>query len=176
MRRSRGPILALLLAPLLAGCEPSAKPDWATVEAMDHAPSDFTLELTVYAPPPVGDNARTLPTSRPARYVMEADGVLRVAVGGGVNEKTFPDQTRQLTAAEVDRLWQDLRDSGLLDAEHPSRVSSAAGIGPPGHDTVYVLSYSAAGRRGTLVVRPSESGARRLVDRLTRLAWIQRSP
>ena len=62
-----------------------------------------------------GVDTRTLPLSlRPARYVLEPDWVLRTGVGAGSRETYYPFQTRQLNAAQVDRLWNALVKSGLL--------------------------------------------------------------
>lgn len=129
----------------------------------DSAPADFTLAVTVAGPAAPSD--APVPRSRhAARYVMEADWVLRAAVGQSAGENTFPAQTRQLTAKQVDRLWQDLRDSGLL--ENPSPAAGQA-------DAVYTIYYVAGGCRGTIRLdRENRSGASRLVDDLAALAWV----
>jgi hypothetical protein len=109
---------------------------------------------------------------------MEADWVLRAAVGPRVSQETFPARTRQLTHDQVQRLWWDLRDAGVMGRDG----AGAAGAGSvergttrqrEGIEAVYVVSYTASGvRRAVPVV--DEPGARRLAERLSGLAWVTR--
>jgi hypothetical protein len=95
---------------------------------------------------------------------MEADWILRAAMGAGVSDETFPPRTRQLTAPQVLRLWQDLRDSGLVD-----ETPEAAGT-----DLVYTIYFAGGGvRRALKLDRDSYPGAQRLVDDMAALAWVQ---
>jgi hypothetical protein len=112
---------------------------------------------------------------------MEADWVLRAAVGPRVSQETFPARTRQLTHDQVQRLWWDLRDAGVMGRDGAGAAGGDGG-GSAGASTargderieaVYVVSYTASGvRRAVPVV--AEPGARRLAERLSGLAWVTR--
>jgi hypothetical protein len=161
-------MLASLAAAILAG-SPSGcstahpQPGLSPALAADTPPPDFTLAVTVHAQP--GTDTATLPRSRrPAQYVMEADWVLRVALGTGAGEEKFPARTRQLSAGQAQRLWQDLRDSGLLE-ESPGPTTRP--------NAFYTIHYVADGMRRTLHLDSgSISSVQRLVDDLGALAWV----
>jgi hypothetical protein len=107
-----------------------------------------------------GVDTRTLPlTLRPARYVLEPDWVLRTGVGAGSRETYHPFQTRQLNAAQVDRLWNALVKSGLLAPDHEAIVSRTPTDEESGDKTLYIVSYTVAGVRRTLVLAANEKGA-----------------
>lgn len=170
----------LAAACLASGCASARDARFNDAIARETPPADFQLGVTVQAPltrlgaravitpardgrpatqtfvsnTPYGQRGvAAIPVShRPARYVFEADWILRAAIGYGARETTFPPQTRQLTQAEIAELWSTLRASGLLDPEHPAIVSA-----PPEPEeiigrTQYVVSYQVAGLRRTLVV------------------------
>src|SRR5690606_38853918 len=159
----------------------------------------FTLSVTVYAPtrperasrtgagqeprqPPAGQGRDEQQPRylRPMRALVQPDLSLR-ATSGDVSPKTYPSLTRRLSAEEHRRLWWDLRESGLLREHHPEEVSSELAATPTSETMprrgLYIISYVAAGHRRTLAVDPVLSddapGARRLVDRLAALAWIE---
>jgi hypothetical protein len=158
---------------MAGGCAGGKRAELAAALKGDEPPADFSLAVTVHgdvggaagagggAPAATGQ-----PGSVSARYVMEADWVLRAATGAGVSETTFPAQTRQLTHDQVQRLWWELRDSGLLEG-------GGARAGERGERGA-VISYSVAGVRRTIrplaADRPPVS---RIVDRLAELAWVK---
>ena len=126
--------------------------------------------------------AGQLPRSlRPARYVIEADSCLRAAVGPDADATTFPARTRQLTAAEVDGLWRQLRDSGLLDPASPARIEGPepAAKAAGGSTRPTALVYASFGDyRTTARVVLDRGGtealdAERIVDRLAALAGVK---
>ena len=107
-----------------------------------------------------GVDTRTLPlTLRPARYVLEPDWVLRTGVGAGSRETYYPFQTRQLNAAQVDRLWNALVRSGLLAPDHGAIVSRTPTDEESGDKTLYIVSYTVAGVRRTLVLAANAPAA-----------------
>lgn len=179
----------LLLGLVLAGCAESGPAAREQALAREFPPSDFWLGVTVFAPGQ-GDLTTSTPPAppraqRPARYVIEADQVLRASFGlggggadaQGVSEQTFPPQTRQLTGDQMNDLWKILRSSTLVDA------SSGSLVGRPPTPTetegrlVYVVSFAFAGDRRTLQIESegpkagSRADAERLTDRLAALAW-----
>jgi hypothetical protein len=151
-------------------------------------PADFALSATVLRPVPLawaaGVRVAGAPTGaadRPARYIVEADSVLRAAIGHGALDPTYPPRTRQLTRAQREQLWRELAETPLVDADHPARAGRAPSIDEAseasGGKTTWVIEFSAAGRRQTLVIHEGGEGeaeARRLVESMSRLAWFAR--
>jgi hypothetical protein len=168
----------LVLATVLAagGCagERSSPLDTAVTRASP--PSDFWLAVTVYAPEARPGDEPVARSERAARYVIEADQVLRVSIGSGVSEETFPPQTRQLDAGDVDALWESLRTGSLVDAASPHRVTGPVGGVEASGGPVYVVSFRAAGELRRLRVEGGAEGAgaeaKGLADRLGALAWM----
>ncbi len=161
-----------------AGCGAKALPKVSTpARALpDDRPRDLAIAATVFSPRvPLPDTQ--LPRSlRPARYIVEADGVLRSTQGQAAS--SFPPRTRQLTPREVDQLWRLLRDSGLLDEGNPARLTDPEGAVRSGDKTTAMVYVSFEGRRTTLRVlldrsSPDAIEAERLVDRLAELSWVQ---
>lgn len=139
----------------------------------DFPPPDFTLEVTLIAPPMRQDGSRPPRLRRSTRFVIETDWVLRSYSGRApVGHDTFPRETRQLTEHEIAAIWGDLRDAGLLDPAHPSIVGSApapADVSPS--EPVLVISIVADGDRRTLALAPDGPGEA-LFSRLADLAWL----
>jgi hypothetical protein len=156
--------------------------------ASDVPPEDFTLSATVLRPVPLAwaagvrvAGAPTAAAERPGRYIVEADSVLRAAIGYGAQDTTYPPRTRQLTRAERALLWRELATTPLVDVDHPARAGRAPSIDEAseasGGKTTWVIEFSAAGRRQTLVIHEGGEGeaeARRLVESMSRLAWFAR--
>lgn len=120
-----------------------------------------------------------LPRSlRPARYIVEADGVLRVSIGAGASTTTFPSQTRQLTPRQLDALWRQLRATNLLAQGNAARIEGPEEAKRAPDRTTALIYASFDGRRvqlRLLLDRGSDDAvaAERLVDRLAELAWIR---
>lgn len=163
--------LAALL--LLSACAAKPRPSQPTAPVSASVPSDFTLAVTVYAPPANHARPDITPNRRPARYLVEADGLLRVALGPGTGDTTYPPPVRPLSTEQVASLYNDLRTTGWLTTESPARVSSSQTYRPDPGNTAYLFTFTADGRRRTFVAKPNETAPRTLVDRLTKLAWIQ---
>ncbi len=171
----------------MAGCAASRSERVERALLSDEPPADFWLAVTVLRPVPLGAliNARTeaerSTVPRAARYVVEADAVLRVAVGYGATEDTYPARTRQLTRGQMWELWRALRGTGLVDADHPDRTGRLPELDEFGKRTAgrggYCVSFSIEGERRALAIdeaRPAAAEARMLVERLAALAWIER--
>ncbi|MBX3386322.1 MAG: hypothetical protein KF768_07110 [Phycisphaeraceae bacterium] len=214
--------IALTLALLSAapGCASAAAARFDAAAQRETPPPDFQLGLTVQAPlsrlgaravitpardgqpatqtfvtnTPYGQRGvANIPLShRPARFVIEADWILRAAVGYGASETVFPPNTRQLNASDISALWSALRDAGLLDPDHPAIVSAPPEPEQAFGRTHYVLSYQVAGVRRTLVfdaglpptasppsptttaastVDPDAQAVRGVLEQLAALAW-----
>jgi hypothetical protein len=167
-------LLVILAGLVLPACSPAPR---ATAPELlsERRPADFTLAASVYAPPRArpADLPRSL---RAGRFVVETDGWLRH--GAGPRALPYPARTRQLSPHQMDQLWRLVRESGLLDPEHPAVVDDPGSIAA-GHDRGLAVIYIAfAGERRTLRVlldRTSEGAieAERITDRLADLAWVQ---
>ncbi|MDX9911692.1 MAG: hypothetical protein RBS39_07675 [Phycisphaerales bacterium] len=148
------------------------------VEFLDRAPDDFELSATIYAPGASAEQLAAAPRAlRPARYILQVGGVLRASVGPGSTETTFPPVTRRIEPEQVQQLWRFVRDSGLLDPDHPDSLDPAPEYDVLFGRTVAILTIARAGERHTFALaldRPAfDKGAgRTLVDRLAQLAWI----
>jgi hypothetical protein len=197
--------ILVVLCLLLAACQPGQKgwfDGWgkkqeeapATVDSWQ-APEDFWLSVTVTGPVRESMSAYdALPRAlRPARYVVEADRVLRAAVGPGASVESFPAETRRLTSDEVTQLYRLAGETGLLDADHPNLVGSvpvpkviekpSSNAEMPEQDprTMYIITLHAGGKRRTLLMEASPRGtqdsrqAARVVDWLANKAWMKPS-
>jgi len=162
--------MIMVFAAGVAACRASPE---VSVEGLDEPPRDFVLGVTVVSPN-VSDPDRA---RRPARYIVEADGVLRASVGPGSSAETFPPRTRRLTPRQQDQLWRAVRETGLLAPDHPARVGNPSVV-PPNPRRPGAIVYVAAGgdRRYWLVAldedTPDAAGVRLLIDRLASLAWV----
>jgi hypothetical protein len=168
--------LAVWLA-IWAGCR-STLPKLESPAAVlpDERPEDLAVAATVFSPRvPLPED--TLPRSlRPARYIIEADGVLRAAEGASA--PAFPPRVRQLTPRQADQVWRLVRDSGLLDEGNPARLSDPETASRSGDRTTAMVFASYGGQRTTLRVlldRSSQDAiaAERLVDHLAELSWVR---
>ena len=162
---------------VLGGCRGNGPPPAPVVAALpDARPADFVLAATVYSPK--GMAGVKLPRSlRAARYIVEADGVLRAGLGPGAQATTYPGQTRRLTAREFDALWRMVRESGLLDSASAWRVDDPEGITRASDRTTALVYVGYEGKRTTLRMLLDRSGpeavaAERLIDRLAEWAWV----
>lgn len=145
-------------------------------------PADFSVAVVVRVPEAQADAwtaaDRSQPRAvRPARYLLEADDLLRVVIGPGGLPRTFPPPTRRLTRAQVDGLWARVRDSGLLtEVEEASREALGqefADRPAPVAEPTAIMVIRVDGRRlyRRQVMAPG-SAAYELTDALAELAWI----
>ncbi len=141
-------------------------------------PQDLAIAATVFSPR-VPLPASSLPRSlKPGRFVLEADGVLRASRGAVLEASTFPPRVRQLSPRQSDQLWRLIRDSGLLDADNPNRISDPEAAARSGDHTTALLYVAFGGQRSTLRIlldrtTPDAIAAERVIDRLAELAWIR---
>ncbi len=165
------PIRPVLIAALLALGACKSPPDLAELR---ERPEDFTVAATVYAAPSIRTAPRPL---RPARYILEADSLLRWSPGA--SQRGFAPPIHHLSPAENDGVWRLVRDSGLLEPDSPYRVHGpveidAATLAGP----VAVLEIAFAGQQTRSRVpldRSSDEAvlAERLIDRLAELAFVR---
>lgn len=178
--------LALLLSALLIlpACAAQRRAEFDAARASEAPPADFWLSVAVLrAPADTASRAaaylRAPAAVRPARYIIEANRILRVAVGSGAREETFPPQTRQLTAEQFADVWNTLRESSLIDPDHPAATGAAPAPETLGERTVYLVSFTAGGDRRVLVMDaapdqgPGAEEAKVLVEKLAGLAWME---
>lgn len=130
-------------------------------------PEDFVVALTVLGDPS-GAGGRSRPGLRAARYVVEADGVLRAAIGQGVTPSTFPPMTRTLDDGQIRDLWR----LASAAAQQPGEVIANPDLfqGGPGSAVLYL---SAGGTRRARAVSLGDPAIAGLADELARLAWIR---
>jgi hypothetical protein len=171
-------VRAAMMVCAMVGCRASGPPPAPKALAIPEArPSDFVMAATVFSPARL--SGADLPRSlKPARYVIEADGVLRAATGSAADATTFPGQTRQLTPGEFDSLWRLLRESGLLDSNSPLRVPDPETLVRAPDRTTALIYVSYGGERRTLRVPLDRVGegalaTERVVDRLAEWAWVR---
>jgi len=154
----------LLLCLLLPACGATRHTDTST-------PGDFALGITVLG----ARDAQRLPRAqRPVQYLLEADGVLRVAVGAGVDHTTYPPRVRRLSARQTDRLWSLVQAGDFQNADHPAHIDDLTAFRPTPRDGWALLDVSAAGQRSTLALRlEDDPAAAQVIDELAALAWIR---
>lgn len=146
-------------------------------------PADFSVAIVVRVPEAQADawtaGDRSQPrATRPARYLLEADDLLRVVVGPGGVPKTFPPPTRRLTREQVEAVWARLRDSQLMTG---GEAISRDALGQEFADRPMAVSVPTAlivvRADGKRVYRQEAlapgSPAYGLTDALAELAWIE---
>lgn len=154
----------------LLGCASTAR------GVADARPADFTLDALVRDPVGRGEGAKRW--RRPARYLVGADGSLRVAFGPGVSERTIPRLARMLDAEQLDELWAMAEAAGVTRGDSPHAIEWGDTWAVPRDEPSVVLSVTGHGRRvhtGAALGASSGLGAPRieaLVDRLGAWSWM----
>lgn len=166
-------LASLLLLGLVASC--AGRQRALAIEP----PGDFTLSVTLHAPPEAELDPALPRWRRPARYIIEPDLVLRAAEGAGASEAAFPPPTRTLQPMHVRDLWRSLRDGGLLQPDHPSAIAAAEAFSPPAAATVAVIYVKHDGRRSIRAIELDGTdsdalAAAAVIDRLAELSWVRR--
>jgi hypothetical protein len=167
----------IVLVLMLGGCVGQERREVPVADVPEAVPADFALGLTVYSPARLAEDVRSLPRAlRPARYVLEADHLLRVAIGSGATPTTFPPATRQLDDEQVQRLWSLLRLSGVLDPDATVAIANVETYMPRHDRTTAVMSVTNTGKRRAVRVVLDRSTRQailieQLTDKLAELAW-----
>ncbi len=164
-------VASLLLAALQA-CSSSTRSDARS------APEDFALALTVLADASETSPDSAAPPLRSAWYLVEADALLRAAVGDRLPTSPTPPVLRQLTPAEMDELWlaaepfarsrSVVAESGANDAPRPGDL--------PGTAILYLHADGkrSASRFDLRAQTPQAQATRELASRLARWAGLER--
>ncbi|HMN41948.1 MAG TPA: hypothetical protein PKE29_13980 [Phycisphaerales bacterium] len=182
------PLLLAALTLCLTGCVLQSDPALQSSggATTTSAPRDFWIGITVTGPIRESSAAYdALPRPlRPARYVVEADRILRAALGPGAPRESFPPPPRRLSAAEFNDLFAAARDAGLLDPHHPFAVKTLAKpttpdpAAPPNERTEYIITAHAADRQHTIIMEAAPHGspesrkAAAVIDWLAGKAWV----
>jgi hypothetical protein len=177
--RATGFLVIALGLGLLASCasSPSASPG----EVAANPPEDFWIGVTILGPERAPAATAALARAmRPGRYVVEADRFLRVSLGTGAKETSFPPRTRLLTTTELAELWQAASAAGFLNAAHPNVARGNGEVDPETivGKTVYVITTHASGRRELLVMETDPEcsewceKARGVVEWMAGKAWM----
>lgn len=179
-RRSLMPaaLAALLLS--LPGCSstPRPLPEPEPVVLPDTTPEDFALSITVVGPSSAETDIDDRPRAeRPARYLVEPDGVLRAAIGPGATPRVYPRQTRQLTEAQVQRLWRLVGETGLLEPNTLTRIDNTEIFFPQRSRPTALVYIRQQGTGSHFAVRLPVGDAEsamvaQLVDQLADMAWV----
>jgi hypothetical protein len=175
-------VLAILVLGGLAlpGCSstPAVRPEPEPAVLADRAPADFALGITVLSPAsdPAQIDATPRP-QRPARYIVEPDGVLRAAIGPGATPRVYPGRTRRLDTEQVQRLWRLASNTGLLDGDTLTRIDNTETFFPSRERTTALVHIRQGGEGRHFAVRlpvgDAESPAvLQLIDQLAELAWV----
>jgi len=172
--------VALAVLPALAalvGCR--AGPASAPADAR---PPDFALGLTVFptgSATGIGADTATGHSSRGERYLLEPDGVLRAAFGGGVSPRMHPPRVRRLSLAEYDELHRIALDSGLLGlASSPDPGGpepSPDAFRPPVGASVALVQVAANGDARSIAIDLGEPGPRAAALRPVLDWWRERT-
>jgi len=129
-------------------------------------PDDFALAVTL-----LGTSAEGPEALRPAWYIVEPDGTLRVALGERRPISPPPRPVRRLSHRDRQALWADAAD--LAAAGAPVSEGPADLADPTPHALVYL---AAGGERRTVRIDLERGGetVARVADRLRRLGWVDR--
>ncbi|MFN0131133.1 MAG: hypothetical protein ACKVW3_01150 [Phycisphaerales bacterium] len=159
---------------VVAGCGPTP-PVQTRIEALpERRPASFALDVLVQSPLPDGGG---LPRAlRPARYILEPAGTLRVALGAGATREVYPPRTRQLSPVQIDALWRSIRDSAILHPANPARVDDADALAGSTMRTTATLEIFGGERPVAVRVAmdrggPTSIAVESLIDELAALAW-----
>ncbi|MCC6286099.1 MAG: hypothetical protein IT439_12505 [Phycisphaerales bacterium] len=142
-------------------------------------PADFAVSITVISTQDDPTLISALPRQmRPARYVIEADGSLRAAVGAGATPDIRPALTRRLDSAQMARLWRLIEESGFAEPEGASRLASEAAASELYAATTAVMSVTHAGTRAASAIDLEGGGAEAeaaalIVDQIAAWAWVR---
>lgn len=161
------------LADLAAEPPPAvaSAPAAVVTDTREIPPADFSLSITVYSP---AARPNTPAYRRPARYIFAPDCVLRVAIGPGCTEQTYPPPIRTLNSSEIRTIWLLTRDAALTSDTSPSRISTGASYTPPDRGTGYLVSTRAGEQSRTFALDPANAPTRRLIEHLAKLSWNAR--
>jgi hypothetical protein len=176
--REPRPVLALAFTLLAGACSlvgACASRPAQTGSGEAGMPADFAIAIAVPPGLEVESAGRRSPLTRPAYYMLDADGVLRASLGPPRFDSPPPPRVRTLSREQVESVWRGLEGAGVLS---PASVGDPVGDASQGvADRAGVgVWWSARGRRRSLLLAPRADSAAsvaiaRTIDRLRGLAW-----
>ena len=144
-------------------CASCASPARHAATSPDAPPPDFALSIIVR------EDAAGL---TPARYVLDADGALRAAIGPGAGPDTFPTFTRRLDEDERRDLWRLALAAGAADPARRAIASDERAAFRRGERVI--VWVRADEQAGVLSADPARDGTTRtLIEAFERLAWVR---
>lgn len=146
-RLSRLMLLLAALAP--AGCRTQADDPRLASIAM---PPDFAIEF-LQRGQLAGDN----PAKQSTYYVVESNRRLRASLGALAESRAFPPIARVLTPAELEALFEFVRDRHLLT--EPTSPRAEALRAGQGDGVLYEVTLAAHGATHRYATTPAESPA-----------------
>ncbi|GJM18248.1 MAG: hypothetical protein DHS20C14_04610 [Phycisphaeraceae bacterium] len=132
-------------------------------------PGDFGLAVAFVPGARVGTPASDRASA--ARYILEPDGSLRAATGGGASPQLLPPIVRRVDAPTRAGLWRRALATGVHDPDPEVRVSAPDlydSLGKP----VVLVTIAWGDGRSSAAFDTADPQARALLDELARLAWV----
>lgn len=171
-----GLLAGLAVVFLAAGCSNGRTADDLYGFDPRLTPEAFSVSLTV-----MNDERSGLddPAMRSARYIVEADGILRASIGSAVTPESFPPIIRRLDDRQVAGLWAIVDRTGMLRDPDPARVGNPDLVSRR-QGRAIAVAWARAGERtraSSFEFVPRDPHADRiepLVRELARLAWVDR--
>ena len=155
--------------PVMEGCSTSPR-----YEPGASTPPDFALSVTVLTAAKDAKRTDVAPSQRPGRYVVEPDGVFRVAPWSS-NLKLVPRPLGRLSPGQRDELYRLCVDAAFFDPGNPALAPDAESSPRTVNEPTAIVAVSGFGSRRTLEISldgRSEAARRaeRVIARLEELS------
>lgn len=173
----------LVLGLACAACSTAPVPlDEDEIDPLSVSPSDFSIEITVLAPPTTedpGDSGHDVPVQfKTSRYVLFPDGSLHYGLDperkrGG---DWLPPLIRILSRRETASVWSLSQQLGFADPERGEPSVNFKLVHPGPHEIVTMAGFSGGGRRWSFIRHQPEgefedAAMTQLVRSLAALSW-----
>lgn len=169
-RTSRVKPLVLLCLPVL--CLLGSCRSTSALSLPEHRPADFTLGVVVFHNQPPSTTAQ-----RPARYIVQTDGILRASVGDGSGPLTYPPITRRLDQQAFDRVWELTHALSIFapaqEGDDQTPVVRSPETYAPASASGYLIEIRSRNDQDAWAMPLDDPSARALVRELAALAWIE---
>lgn len=155
--------------PSMHGCSTSPR-----YEPGASTPPDFALSVTVLTSAKDAKRTDVPPSRRPGRYIVEPDGVFRVAPWSS-NMKLVPRPLDRLSPGRRDELYQLCVDAAFFDPGNPALAPDAESTALTVNEPTAIVAVSGFGSRSTLEIpldgrSEASRRAERVVARLEELS------